>query len=160
MKNARTHRVLAAPTASVVQPPHTWGERVAMASLAVVIVLGSALLWIGMPIAVLWLAGRITTDALTAVLFALLAVPATMVALGWVLYRAGARYERLRGGESRGPSAPAWRSSLGEERASERRRKGGRTLIDVAMTASAVTALVVMVVWFFVFAELTLSPFP
>jgi hypothetical protein len=145
---------------SVVQPPHTWGERVALASLVVVIVLGSALLWIGMPIAVLWVAGRITTDALTAVLFALLAVPATMVALGWVLYRASARYERLRGAESRGPSAPAWRSSLSEERASERRRKGGRALIDVAMTASAVTAMVVMVVWFFVFAELTLSPFP
>jgi hypothetical protein len=149
--------------ASVVQPggtPHTWGERVALAALAVVIVLGSALLWIATPIAMLWVAGRITTDALTAVLFALIAVPATMVALGWVLYRVSARYERLLGAESRGPSPPAWRSSLSEERGSERRRKGRRTLIDVAMTVSAVTALVVMAVWFFVFAELTLSSFP
>jgi hypothetical protein len=150
-------------TARVVQPdgtPLTWGERVVVASLAVVIVLGSALLWIGTPIAGLWVAGRITTDAVTAVLFALIAVPATMVALGWVLYRASARYERLRGAESRGPSPPAWRSSLSEERGSERRRKGGRTLIDVAMAASLVTALVVMTVWFFVFAESPLSPLP
>ena len=149
--------------ASVMQPtgtPHTWGERVALASLAVVIVLGSALLWIGVPIAVLWVAGRITTDALRAVLFALIAVPTTMVALGWVLYRVSARYERLRGAERRGPSPPAWRSSLSEERGSERRRKGGRTLIDVAMAVSLVTALVVMTVWFFVFAEQTLSPLP
>jgi len=149
--------------ARVAQPggtPHTWGERVALASLAVVIVLGSAVLWIGTPIAGLWVAGRITTDAVTAVLFALIAVPATMVALGWVLYRASARYERLRGAESRGPSPPAWRSSLSEERGSDRRRKGGRTLIEVAMAVSLVTALVVMVVWFFVFAESPLSPLP
>jgi hypothetical protein len=149
--------------ARVEQPggtPHTWGERVALASLAVVIVLGSALLWIGVPIAMLWVVGRITSDAVTAVLFALIAIPSTMVALGWVLYRVSARYERLRGAESRGPSPPAWRSSLSEERGSERRRKGGRTLIDVAMAVSLVTALVVMTVWFFIFAEQTLSPLP
>ncbi len=77
--------------ASVVNPggtPHAWGERVAVAVLAVGIVLGSALLWIGIPIAGFWVAGRITTDALTAVLFALLAIPTAMVAFGWVLYRA------------------------------------------------------------------------
>jgi hypothetical protein len=149
--------------ASVVQPggtPHTWGERVALGALAVVIVLGSALLWIGTPITLLWVAGRITSDAVTFVLFTLIAVPAAMVAFGWVLYRVSARYERLRGAESRGPSPPAWRSSLSEERGSERRRKGGRTLIDVAMAVSAVTALVVMTVWFFVFAQQTLSPLP
>ncbi len=149
--------------ASVVNPggtPHAWGERVAVAVLAVGIVLGSALLWIGIPIAGFWVAGRITTDALTAVLFALLAIPTAMVAFGWVLYRAGGQYERLRGSESRGPSPPAWRSSLSEERASERRRKGGRPLIDIAMTVSLITALLVMTIWFFFFAKLMLSPLP
>jgi hypothetical protein len=163
MTKARTHRVLAALNASAMQPegiPHSWSERVALVSLGVVIVVGSALLWIGVPVGGFWVAGRITTDALSAVLFALLAIPATMVAFGWVLYRASGRYERLRGTERRGSSPPAWRSSLGEERASERRRKGGRPLIDVAMTVSAVTAMLVLTVWFFFFAELTLSPFP
>jgi hypothetical protein len=50
--------------------------------------------------------------------------------------------------------------SLGEERASERRRAGGRSLIDVAMTVSAIAALLVLTIWFFFFAELRLSPFP
>jgi hypothetical protein len=149
--------------ASVVEPegtPHSWSERVAVAALAVVIVLGSALVWIGVPVAGLWLAGRITTDPLRFVMLSLLAIPSTMVALGWVLYRAGGEYERLRGTERRGASPPSWRSSLGEERASDRRRKGGRTLIDISMTASAVTALVVMAIWFFFYATSTLAPLP
>ena len=136
------------------------GERVSVVLLAIVIVLGSALLWIGIPVAGFWVAGLITTDALTAVLFALIAIPTAMVAFGFVLYRVNGRYESLRGAESRAPSPPAWRSSLGEERASERRRKGGRPLIDIAMTVSLITALIVMTVWFFFFAELQLSPLP
>ena len=149
--------------AGVVRPgetPHGWSGRIEMASLAVVIVLGSLLLWVGVPFGGLWVAGQVMTDALGAVLFALVAVPATMVAVGWLLYRVNGRYEALRGTERRGPSPPAWRSSLGEERATERRRRGGRPLIDIAMTVSAVTAVLVLVVWFFFFAELPLTPPP
>jgi hypothetical protein len=149
--------------ASAVQPdrtPHSWSERVAVAALAVVIVLGSALVWIGVPVVGLWVAGRITTDPLRFVMFSLLAIPSTMVALGWLLYRAGAHYERLRGTERRGSSPPAWRSSLSEERASDRRRKGPRSLIDISMTASAITALVAMAIWFFFYATSTLAPLP
>ena len=98
--------------ASAVQPegtPHSWSERVAVAALAVVIVLGSALVWIGVPVAGLWVAGRVTTDALRFVMFSLLAIPSTMVALGWLLYRAAGHYERLRGTERRGSSPPGIR---------------------------------------------------
>ena len=149
--------------ASVVQPdgtPHSRSERVAAAALAVVIVLGSALVWIGVPVAGLWVAGRVTTDPLRFVMFSLLAIPSTMVALGWLLYRAGDHYERLRGAERHASSPPSWRSSLSEERASDRRRKGGRSLIDISMTVSAITALVVMAIWFFFYATSTLAPLP
>jgi hypothetical protein len=149
--------------ASAVQPertPHSLGERAAVAALAVVIVVGSALVWIGVPVAGLWVAGRVTTDSLRFVMFSLIAIPSTMVALGWLLYRAGSHYERLRGTEPRASSPPSWRSSLSEERARDRRRKGGRALIDVSMTASAVTALVVMAIWFFFYATSTLAPLP
>ncbi len=61
---------------------------------------------------------------------------------------------------ARAASPPAWRSSLGEERATERRRRGGRPLIEIAMTVSAVAALVVLFVWFFLYAELPLTPLP
>jgi hypothetical protein len=149
--------------ASVVQPegtPHSWSERAALAVLAVVIVVGSALVWIGVPIAGLWLAGQVMTDPLRIVLSSLIAIPTTMVVLGWLLYRAGDRYERLRGTERRASSPPSWRSSLSEERARDRRRKGGRPLIDISMTVSAVTALVVMAIWFFFYATSTLAPLP
>jgi hypothetical protein len=141
--------------------PRSRAERLLAAALAVIIVLGSAVVWIGVPVAGFWAAGRLTTDAVTAVLFALLAIPLTMVAVGWALYRVNARYEDLRrGGEPPRRSPPAWRTSLGEERASTRRRAGGRTLIDVSMTVSCVTALLVLTIWFFFFAELRLSPLP
>jgi hypothetical protein len=140
------------------RPP--WLDRLEMACLAVAIVLGSALMWIGVPAGGLWVAAKITRDGVTAVLVALLAIPVTMVAFGWLLYRVSARYEDLRGGPERPRSPPAWRMSLGEERASERRRASPRSLIDVAMTLSAVAALVVLTIWFFFFAEMHLTPLP
>jgi hypothetical protein len=135
-------------------------DRAAAACLAVAIVLGSALMWIGVPVAGFWVAAKITGEGVSAVLFALLSIPLTMAAFGWLIYRASARYEALRGGAARRRGPPAWRVSLGEERASERRRAGGSQLTDVAMTLSAATALVVLTIWFFFFAELRLSPFP
>jgi hypothetical protein len=138
----------------------SWLEKAAAASLAVVIVAGSGMVWIGVPVAGFWVAARITGDGVTAVLFALLAIPVTMAAFGWLLYRASARYEALRGRDEQRRGPPAWRVSLSEERASERRRAGRRPLIDVAMTVSAAVALLVLAIWFFFFAELRLSPFP
>jgi hypothetical protein len=135
-------------------------DRLAAGCLAVVIVAGSALLWIGVPAAGFWVAAQVTSDGVTAVLLALLAIPPTMAAFGWLLYLAGARYEALRGGPARRRSPPAWRMSLGEERPASRRQAGGRPLVDVAMTVSAAAAVTVLVVWFFFFAELRLSPFP
>jgi hypothetical protein len=140
--------------------PRSWSDRVAAASLAVVIVLGSALIWLGVPVGGAWLAAQVTSDGVSAVLFALLAIPVTMAGFAWVLYRMSARYEELRGGEPRRRSPPPWRESLGEERARVRRGKGGRPLIDVSMTVSAVLAALAISIWFFFFAELRLSPFP
>jgi hypothetical protein len=134
--------------------------KVEAACLAVVIVAGSALVWIGVPVAGFWLAATVAGDGVTAVLSALIAIPVAMAAVGWLLARVSARYEAVRGGGERRRAPPAWRVSLGEERASERRRAGGRPLIDVAMTASAIAALIVLTIWFFFFAELRLSPFP
>jgi hypothetical protein len=139
-------------------PP--WVGRLAAGCLAAVIVAGSALVWIGVPVAGFWAAAQVTSDGVGAVLLALLVIPPTMAGCGWLLYLAGARYEALRGGPARRRSPPAWRVSLGEERADARRRAGGRPLVDVAMTVSAAAALVVLIVWFFFFAELRLSPFP
>jgi hypothetical protein len=128
--------------------------------LGILIVVGSALLWLGVPVAGFWAASRITSNALHGVLFALLAIPVGMIAVGWALARVNARYEALRGPGEDAHAPPSWRISLSEERASWRRRRGPRRLIDVAMTVSATTAILVMLVWFFFFARQQLSPLP
>jgi hypothetical protein len=136
-----------------------WAGRAEAACLALVIVVGSALVWMGVPVAGFWVAARLAPDGVTAVLSALIAIPVAMAMVGWLLARVSTRYESLRGRAERRRGPPAWRVSLSEERPGERRRTGGRTLLDVAMTASAIAALVVLTIWFF-FAELRLSPFP
>jgi hypothetical protein len=127
------------------------------ALLALAIVAGSAVLWIGIPVLGLWLAGEFTTTA-TAFLFATLGgIPLAMVGFGWVLYRVNALYTRRLGpeaGHGRRPSA--WRVSLSDERGRSRRARAPRRLIDVAMTASLCTALVLMAIWFFFFSKMWL----
>jgi hypothetical protein len=128
------------------------------AALALAIVLGSAVVWIGIPALGLWLAGRFTSSA-TGFLFATLGgIPLAMVAFGWVLYRLNALYMR-----SRGPDAAqerqhsAWLMSLSAERSGSRRARAPRPLIEVAMTVSLTIALVLMAIWFFFFSHMWLA---
>ena len=126
-------------------------------ALATAIVLGSAMVWIGIPFGGLWLAGRFTTRAEDFLLIVLVAIPSAMVAFGWVLYRLNALYMRWRGpygGDSRNHSA--WLVSLSDERARSRRERAPRPLIDVAMTTSLTIALVLMVIWFFFLSKMWL----
>ena len=127
------------------------------ALLAVAIVVGSAVLWIGIPILGLWLAGRFTTTA-EGFLFATLGgIPLAMVGFGWVLYRINALYLRSRGpDEAPEHRHSAWLLSYSDERGGSRRQRAPRRLIDVAMTVSLSIALVVMVIWFFFLSEMWL----
>jgi hypothetical protein len=131
------------------------------AALAAAIVTGSAVLWIGIPFAGLWLAGRFTTRADEFLFATLGGIPVAMVAFGWVLYRINALYVR-----SRGPDASsdrphsAWLVSLSDERGRSRRARAPRRLIDVAMTTSFTIALVLMAIWFFFFSKLWLVNAP
>jgi hypothetical protein len=131
-----------------------WNElprTLAVAGLAVAVVAGSAFLWVGIPWLGFWLAGQLTVNNQGFLFFALLGVPVAMLAFGWVLYRVNAVYEQLTGGASdTGPRA-AWLGSLSGEREEFRRARARRTLIDVAMTASAVIAMILLVAWFFLF---------
>jgi hypothetical protein len=126
-------------------------------ALAVAIVLGSAVLWIGIPLLGLWLAGKLTTTPEGFLLIALGGVPLAMVGFGWVLYRVNDLYVRSRepaGSAERGHSA--WLVSLSDERGRSRRERAPRRLIDVAMTVSLSVALVAMVIWFFFLSEMWL----
>ena len=138
------------------------GERVTRALvvglLAAGVVLGSAFLWMGIPIGWLWLAGELTSRSTTFLLVILIAVPASMVAFAWLLYRVNGLYERMHGAPAGPPPRSAWLVSSSDERRALRRARGRRTLIDVSMTASAVAALILMTIWFFFLAESPLAP--
>ena len=124
-------------------------------ALAAVIVVGSVVLWVGVPFGSFWLAARLTSDSVRGVLFALVEIPATMALGAWALYRVNSVYEGLRGAPARRTSPPAWRQSLGERRDV---RRGPLRLIDVTMTGSAIVALVLLLIWFFFFADMQLAP--
>jgi len=131
------------------------------ALLACAIVLGSAVVWIGIPFGGLWLAGRFTTNAQDFLFVVLVGIPTAMVGFGWVLYRLNALYMRWRGPyEGDGRNHSAWLISLSDERARDRRERAPRPLIDVAMTTSLTIALVLMAIWFFFFSKMWLVNAP
>jgi preprotein translocase subunit Sec61beta len=129
-------------------------EAMAVAALALMIVAGSAFIWIGLPALGFWVGGKLTTSAEGFLLFVLGAIPLAMVGFGWLLYRVASLYERMRGrgGSSGGPRS-AWLVSSSDERASNRRISAPRSLIDVSMAVSAVVALVLFLAYFFFVGE-------
>jgi hypothetical protein len=129
-------------------------ESVAAGFLAAAICLGSGVLWIGIPAAGMWLAGELTRTPEAFLLFVLGAIPLTMIAFGFVLFRVNAVYERLRPGAGSAPRRAAWLDAATEERPSLKRLRAGRSLLDVSMAVSVVAALVLLMVWFFGFAEM------
>jgi hypothetical protein len=131
--------------------------RAVTAALAVAIVVGSGVLWIGIPLLGLWLAGRLTSTA-EGFLFATLGgIPIAMVAFGWVLYRVNGIYLRSRGpADPAGRDHSAWLVSVSDEGGRSRRHRAPRRLIDVAMTVSLSLALVAMAIWFFFLSKLWL----
>jgi hypothetical protein len=127
------------------------------ALLGLAVVLGSAALWIGIPLGGLWLAGELTTTAQGFLFATLGGIPLAMTAFAWVLYRVNERYERSRGAEAAGGHRRSdWLVSSSDERSRVRRARAPRSLIDVAMTVSATAALVLMAIWFFFFSEMWL----
>jgi len=127
------------------------------AVLAVAVVLGSAALWIGIPLGGLWLAGELTSTAQGFLFATLGGIPLAMTASAWLLYRVNDLYERSRGAEDgSGRRRSAWLVSSSDERNRLRRARAPRALIDVAMTVSASTALVLMAIWFFFYSQMWL----
>jgi len=128
------------------------------AALAVTIVVGSLITWIGIPLFWVWIAGQLIDEYPSIYLLALAACPLTMIGWGWALYRINAIYSEL---STPRPDVPgtqrsAWLGSLSGERRPRRRQA---TLLDVSMIVSVIIALSAMAVWFFVFAHNT-GPLP
>lgn len=135
-----------------------WVERVLAAIAAALIIAGSLFLWIGIPLLGMWIAGELTSSP-QGFLFAVLGgIPLAMIGTGFLLYRLNATYERLRHREGGSGTRSAWLVSQSDERSSLRRARAPRSLVDVALTTSAVLAIVLVIVWFFFLAEMHLAP--
>jgi uncharacterized BrkB/YihY/UPF0761 family membrane protein len=117
--------------------------------LVVGIFLGSLSLWVVVPFGSLWLASKIGNDAQTVVLAALFICPIAMLACGLGLSWMYAQYLRVSGADATRDRS-AWLGSLSGER---KKRRGRRPILDTSLTISAAAAIVVLLVWFFLFAE-------
>lgn len=122
------------------------------ALLAVVIVVGSLAMWLGIPAFWIWVAGQLIAEYPSIYMVALAACPVTMVGWGWALYRIHGIYLDLTPPLPDAPGAQrsAWLGSLSAERRPRRRQA---TLLDFSMMISVIVALTVMAVWFFAFAH-------
>ena len=127
-------------------------QRGRRALLIVAMSIVSLVMWIGVPLGWLWIAAQVSSDYQAIYLWALFAIPLTMVGVGWVLYRINAVYVRVSHTDE-GPRQTKWLRS----QAADRHSREPKRAIDVIMACSVGLAVLVMAVWFFFFAG---SPLP
>jgi hypothetical protein len=131
----------------------------AAAGLIVLMVLGSLMLWLAVPVAWLWVASHID-DSLEASFKAYAAVaigvPATMLIMFALLRRLDDAHQRLTGVVETKKLAPAWRRSLSEERDLH----APTSALDIILAGTAIAAAIALAIWFFFFAGSSLPGGP
>jgi hypothetical protein len=123
----------------------------AAAGLIVLMVLGSLVLWLAVPVAWLWVASQIDKSleaSFRAYVAIALGVPLTMLAIFALLRRLDLVHQRLTGTKTTKTVTPAWRRSLSEERDLH----APTSALDIILAGTAVLAAIALVVWFFLFA--------
>jgi hypothetical protein len=112
---------------------------------------GSVVLWIGVPVAWLYLASQLTESSQPTMgpyVLVLVGIPATMIAVGKGLAALDRTYGRVAGaGAHRRAQAPWHRSLRGD-----RRPARAHSVLDVVMVCSVGLAVLCLGVWFFLFA--------
>jgi hypothetical protein len=123
---------------------------IAAIALTALMAVGSVAMWTVIPIAGLWVASQLSDSFFQMGVVPLLAtaggIPAAMAFAGKLLARAERLRMRLAGAAPRGRVLPAWRRSLSDSGSVR------LTVLERLMVASALTAVIAIVVWFFAFA--------
>jgi hypothetical protein len=135
--------------ASMIQPARTAANRLASYMLVVAIFLGTLVLWIGIPLASLWVVSKVAKDALTTWLIVLIVCPLSMFVFGQFLFRLNDLHLRVIGAPPLS-ARTAWLKSLSGERV---QRRPVRSVLEVCMLLSVGIALVALFVWYFFFAH-------
>jgi len=119
--------------------------------LVALMAFGSVLMWIGVPVGLVYLASRVAdspTPSMGPYLLILIGLPVGMVAVGKVLGALDRYHGRITGLDDGRPQQAAWMKSMRGERERNRRR----SVLDTVMMISVGVALVLSAVWFFAFA--------
>ena len=131
------------------RPRSTWSP--ISLFLIALMAFGSVLMWLGVPVGLIYLASRIAdspTPSMGPYLLILIGLPVGMVAVGKVLGALDRYHGRITGLDDGKPQQAAWMRSMRGER--DRRRR--RSVLDAVMMISVGVALVLSAVWFFGFA--------
>jgi hypothetical protein len=115
-------------------------------------ILGSLLLWIAIPVGWLWLGSQISSSSqqtgFAPYLLVLVGIGVSMAIVGKLLAGLNRTYGRVSGAPAVMRLRMPWHRSLRGEDDSRQ----PRTVLDVVMVVTVLTALVVFGIWFFVFA--------
>ena len=136
-------------------------QRLLWSPVALVLVLlmaaGSVVMWIGLPLGLVWLASALTDSSQPSMgpyLLILIGLPAGMFVIGKALGALDRAHGRITGRLDDGPQRAAWLQSMRDERGPRRR---SRSVLDTVMIVSVLAAVVAGAVWFAAFAG---SPLP
>ena len=119
--------------------------------LIALMAIGSAMMWIGLPIALVYGASKMsdsTQPTLGPIMLVILGLPIGMTVIGKGLAKLDRRYGEVTGTLEATPRQPVWLRSMRGERTPQRRR----SVLDTVMVVSVTCCLVLLGIWFFFFA--------
>jgi hypothetical protein len=125
--------------------------------LVLLMAAGSIVMWVGLPLGLIWLASAITDSSQPTMgpyLLILIGLPVGMIVIGKLLGALDRAHGRITGRLDDSPQRAAWLQSMRDERGPRRKQ---RSVLDTVMIVSVLAALLVGAIWFIAFAG---SPLP
>ncbi len=119
--------------------------------LIALMAIGSVVMWIGVPVGLIYLASRLADSpnpSMGPYLVVLIGLPVGMMIVGKLLGTIDRYHGRVTGLDDGKPQQAAWLTSM----RGDRERKRRRSVLDSVMMISVAVALILSAVWFFGFA--------
>jgi hypothetical protein len=120
-------------------------------ALIALMAIGSVMMWIGLPVALLYIASKVadsTQPTMGPYLLIIIGLPVGMILIGKALGALDRYHGRITGLDDGRPQQAVWMKSMRGER--DRRRR--RSVLDTVMVVSVGVALLASAIWFFAFA--------
>jgi hypothetical protein len=120
-------------------------------ALIALMAIGSVMMWIGLPVALLYVASKVADSprpSMGPYLLIIIGLPLGMIAIGKALGALDRYHGRITGLDDGRRQQAAWMKSMRGEREGRRRR----SVLDTVMVISVGLALLASAIWFFAFA--------